>query len=128
MRSFLGIELDDKSHQRDDRKERDQFIDQVFKAAGIPLLRVPVKHTYSLQEVQSILQPYIQQDASQPLPPDDKPQQSWTTPRCTKCGSEIPVASLPVLRGATLCQIRTQPGQTLLGLLQLSKVQKHRAS
>jgi len=42
MRPFLGIELDDKSHQRDDRKERDQFVDQVFAAAGIPLLRVAV--------------------------------------------------------------------------------------
>lgn len=59
-------------------------MDQVFAAAGIPLLRVPVKHTYSLQEVQAVLQPYIQLDASQPLPADDKPQQSWTTPRCTK--------------------------------------------
>ena len=31
----------------------------------------------------------IQLDASQPLPADDKPQQSWTTPRCTKCGAEM---------------------------------------
>ena len=61
------------SHQRNDRQERDQFVDQVFKAAGIPLLRVPVKHTYSLQEVQAVLQPYIQLDAIQPLPPDDNP-------------------------------------------------------
>jgi very-short-patch-repair endonuclease len=75
VRPFLGIELDDKSHQRNDRQERDQFVDQVFAAAGIPLVRVPVKHTYSLQEVQALLQPYIQLDASQPLPADDKPQQ-----------------------------------------------------
>jgi very-short-patch-repair endonuclease len=57
VRPFLGIELDDKSHQRNDRQERDQFVDQVFAAAGIPLVRVPVKHTYSLQEVQALLQP-----------------------------------------------------------------------
>jgi hypothetical protein len=75
VRPFLGIELDDKSHQRNDRQERDQFVEQVFAAGGIPLVRVPVKHTYSLQEVQALLQPYIQLDASQPLPPDDKPQQ-----------------------------------------------------
>jgi hypothetical protein len=95
VRPILEIELDDKSHQRNDRQERDQFVDQVFKAARIPLLRVPVKHNYSLQEVQAVLQPYTQLDASQPLPPDDKPQQAWTTPRCTKCGSEIPFTSLP---------------------------------
>jgi very-short-patch-repair endonuclease len=93
VRPFLGIELDDKSHQRNDRQERDQFVDQVFAAAGIPLVRVPVKHTYSLQEVQALLQPYIQLDAAQPLPPDDKPQQSWTTPRCTKCGAEMVMRS-----------------------------------
>ena len=119
---LLGIELDDKSHQRNDRQDRDQFVDQVFKAAGIPLLRVPVKHTYSLQEVQSILQSYIQLDASQPMPPDDIPQQSWTTPRCTKCGAEIPFASLQVLRAAKNSQIRTKPGQALLGVFELSEV------
>jgi ssDNA-binding Zn-finger/Zn-ribbon topoisomerase 1 len=53
----------------------------------------PVKHTYSLQEVQVLLQPYIQLDGSQPLPADDKPQQSGTTPRCTKCGSEMVMRS-----------------------------------
>ena len=83
VRPFLGIELDDKSHQREDRQERDQFVDQVFKAGGIPLVRVAVKYSYSLQEVQTVLQPYIQLDASKPPPPDDKPQQSWTKPRCT---------------------------------------------
>ena len=88
VRPFLGIELDDKSHQRDDRQERDQFVDQVFAAVGIPLVRVPVKHTYSLQEVQALLQPYSQLDASQPLPPDDKLQQSWTTPHCTIWGGD----------------------------------------
>lgn len=93
MRPFLGIELDDKSHNRDDRKERDQFVDQVFAAAGIPLLRVAVKHTYSTQEVQALLQPYITLDANQPLPADDDPKQSWTTPRCTKCGSEMVMRS-----------------------------------
>jgi hypothetical protein len=98
MRPFLGIELDDKSHNRDDRKERDQFVDQVFAAAGIPLLCVAVKHTYSTQEVQALLQPHITLDASQPMPADDDPKQFWTTPRCTKCGAEIPVASLLVLR------------------------------
>jgi hypothetical protein len=36
----LGIELDDKSHSRSDRKERDIFVNQIFEAAGLPLARV----------------------------------------------------------------------------------------
>jgi len=89
VRPFLGIELDDKSHKREDRQDRDKFVGQVFAAAGIPLVRVPVQHSYSLQEVQAVLQPYIQLDATQPLPADDDAKQSWTTPHCSKCGAEM---------------------------------------
>lgn len=37
MRPLMGIELDDKSNQREDRKERDRLINGVFEAAGLPL-------------------------------------------------------------------------------------------
>jgi len=63
-------------------------VDQVFAAAGIPLLRVAVKHTYSLQEVQALLQPHITLDANQPLPSDDDDKKSWTTPRCAIRGRD----------------------------------------
>lgn len=89
MIPFLAIELDDKSHQRKDRQERDEFIEQVFKAAKLPLLRVPVRHTYSVAEVESLLHPYIQLDLKRPLPADDKPQPAWAPPKCEKCGSEM---------------------------------------
>ncbi|QYY35163.1 DUF2726 domain-containing protein [Ruficoccus sp. ZRK36] len=36
----FAVELDDSSHQREDRKQRDQFVDSVFSAAGIPLIHV----------------------------------------------------------------------------------------
>jgi len=33
LRPLLGIELDDKSHQRKDRQDRDRFVDGVFSAS-----------------------------------------------------------------------------------------------
>ena len=36
----LAIELDDKSHERSDRQERDREVERILKEAGIPLLRL----------------------------------------------------------------------------------------
>ena len=43
----LVIELDDASHQLPERQERDIFLNEVLRVAGIPLLRVPVKKSFS---------------------------------------------------------------------------------
>jgi len=45
----LAIELDDPSHHRPDRQERDRFVDQAFLSADLPLLRVPVQSAYDIQ-------------------------------------------------------------------------------
>lgn len=37
---LAGLELDDPSHDRPDRMERDVFVDNAYAAAGIPLLHV----------------------------------------------------------------------------------------
>lgn len=44
---LAGVELDDSSHERADRKARDAFVDDVFRASNLPLLHVPVKASYS---------------------------------------------------------------------------------
>lgn len=36
----LAIELDDKSHERPDRQERDQEVERILRDAGVPLLRL----------------------------------------------------------------------------------------
>ena len=46
MKPLLGIELDDSSHEREDRVERDALVDQVFQAAGLPLLHVTAARGY----------------------------------------------------------------------------------
>jgi very-short-patch-repair endonuclease len=46
MEPLLGIELDDASHDRQDRQERDEFVDKVFETAGLPLLHVKASRGY----------------------------------------------------------------------------------
>jgi hypothetical protein len=47
LKPLLGIELDDSSHDRHDRQERDELVDQVFAAAQLPLLRIRAAAKYS---------------------------------------------------------------------------------
>lgn len=44
---LAGIELDDSSHDEDERKERDAFVDQVFRSSNLPLLHVRAQGTYN---------------------------------------------------------------------------------
>ena len=54
--SIVGaIELDDKSHSRKGRQERDRFLDKTLQAASIPMLRVKAQSTYSIKEISSDL-------------------------------------------------------------------------
>ena len=50
-----AIELDDSSHRRAKRKERDDFVDAAFISAGIPLHRFPVRRSYSVEAVKAEL-------------------------------------------------------------------------
>jgi very-short-patch-repair endonuclease len=47
----LAIELDDSSHDREDRKTRDAFVNEAFAAAGLPLLRVRAQRGYNIKEL-----------------------------------------------------------------------------
>lgn len=49
------IELDDSSHQRKDRIERDEFVDAAFESAGLPLLRIPVRSSYHSREIRELI-------------------------------------------------------------------------
>jgi len=50
-RPLLGIELDDSSHETEERAARDSFVDTVFSSAGLPIIHVVAKSTYNLQDV-----------------------------------------------------------------------------
>jgi predicted RNA-binding Zn-ribbon protein involved in translation (DUF1610 family) len=88
VRPTLGIELDDKSHQRPDRQERDEYVDNVFSTAKLPLIRISVKHSYSVSELTSLLKPYFvskKTSTMQSVVVDG----NKTIPKCPKCGGEM---------------------------------------
>ncbi len=89
VRPLVGIELDDKSHQRSDRKVRDEFVEMVFAAAKLPLLRFPAKRAYFTSELASLLSPHISlnpvETPSQPF----VPEKEGAAPRCPICGLEM---------------------------------------
>jgi hypothetical protein len=84
---IAGIELDDKSHQRSDRKARDEFVENVFGAAKLPLIRVPVKHSYSTTELQALLDPYLTTDRQSQLSASIVAPN--VLPHCPRCGSDM---------------------------------------
>ena len=50
-----AIELDDRSHQKGSRQQRDAFIVELCRIVGLPLLRVPAKRAYAVQELRTII-------------------------------------------------------------------------
>lgn len=51
MKPRLAIELDDSSHQKASRQERDAFVDEALAAAGLPCLHIPAARSYVPQEL-----------------------------------------------------------------------------
>jgi predicted RNA-binding Zn-ribbon protein involved in translation (DUF1610 family) len=95
MRPLVGIELDDRSHQREDRQVRDVFVDKVFSAARLPLLHVSVRRAYVAAEIQAQIAPYLSA-ATAPVPArvvevplPIEAVQTNELPRCPKCGSTM---------------------------------------
>lgn len=93
LKPACGIELDDSSHARRDRQQRDHFVEQVFQAADLPLVRVPARATYNPAELLAMVepnlarQPAIRSVASAPA----------EVPKCRKCG--IPMIQKVARRG-----------------------------
>jgi ssDNA-binding Zn-finger/Zn-ribbon topoisomerase 1 len=54
-----AIELDDGSHNSKRRHERDEFLKGVCEAAGVPLIQVPAKSGYVIDEVRDLLPAYL---------------------------------------------------------------------
>ena len=55
----ICIELDDITHNRPDRIERDKFINELFKSVEIPLLRIPVKNSYNVNSIETKIKELI---------------------------------------------------------------------
>ena len=52
-RVVTAIELDDRSHNQRDRRQRDRFLDEACKQAGLPLIRFKVQRRYDPEEIRN---------------------------------------------------------------------------
>ncbi len=107
MTPVVAIELDDASHKREDRRQRDEFVDNALHAAGLPLVRVPPQHDYTQEEIIAQLRPILLafpsaaprsfssgEAGAKAVSADAAPPQ---TPLCPKCG--IPMVLRTAGRG-----------------------------
>lgn len=90
MQPVLAIELDDISHNRKDRQERDAFVDQALAAAGLPVLHIRAARTYSIAEIQQQIAGLLPETAltvqpSPPLLPSAQTNPADSNPTCPKC-------------------------------------------
>jgi hypothetical protein len=115
VRPLAGVELDDKS------RSRDKFLRQVFEAARLPLVRVPVKQAYAADELRSLFLPYLggttaAAPASEPVSmPASVPvviETEKSTLKCPVCGSSM------VLRTA---ETGNNPGEKFWGCSRFPK-------
>jgi very-short-patch-repair endonuclease len=84
MKPLFGIELDDSSHQRKNRQERDHFVEEAFAAASFPLVRFPVKSSYTSDEIVALIKPIFTKNKPQQAAEVVK-QQTNEVPLCPKC-------------------------------------------
>ena len=100
MKPLAGIELDDASHNRADREERDEFVEKVFQAAGLPLVRVKAQREYNVRDLATQVLPLLTRPSVPPTAPlrpaaassqSPAPMASATkaVPICPKCGVQM---------------------------------------
>lgn len=98
VKPVLAIELDDRSHKRQDRQERDQFVDAVFAAAGLPLLHITAARGYQIAELTEMIETQLG-DREPEGPANSRPVVSRSgTPVCPQC--ETPMLLRKATRGA----------------------------
>jgi very-short-patch-repair endonuclease len=65
----LAIELDDKSHERQDRQDRDREVERILKGAGMPLLRLENHGKFNPQELAEKIRSVLKTNGIPPSPP-----------------------------------------------------------
>jgi hypothetical protein len=105
-----AIELDDESHEKSKRRDRDIVVDNILKAAGIPLLRVKAATGYAPNDIRNHLASKMNlsitdeisaqlgepiatpgngnQISAEPVAASSETQQD-VEPTCPKCGSPL---------------------------------------
>ena len=69
IQPLLAIELDDSSHALKRRISRDNFVDNVFAQAGLPLLRIQAAYSYNVQALSSKIKMLLEGAGIESAPP-----------------------------------------------------------
>jgi len=99
MRPRFGVELDDSSHLRSYRAARDEDVDDIFEAAGLPLVHIPARMGYSHNELNELIAQALTNSKAVDQPEKDNfcdPTDN-EAPLCPKCG--IPMVLRTAARG-----------------------------
>ncbi len=56
---LASVELDDRSHDRPDRMERDDFVDEALRVSGIPCIRFGVQDSYCPREIRQAIERWV---------------------------------------------------------------------
>ena len=97
MKPIAGVELDDSSHARKDRQERDKFVDRVFAAAGLPLVHFPAQRAYDPNAVAAELMSHLGKPRRAATPASESASNAHETPVCPKC--DVPMVRRTATKG-----------------------------
>jgi len=97
MKPLCGVELDDSSHIKEKRAARDEFVDRVYANAGLPLVHIPLKQGYSVDDLKKIFDCFDGKSLETSNNEIVKPINTKTVPLCQKCG--IPMVRRRATKG-----------------------------
>jgi len=60
LRFLFAIELDDKTHNRRSRQERDTFVNKLFEDNNLPLLRIQTQSNYNTESIRSKINQFFE--------------------------------------------------------------------
>ncbi|MCW8890866.1 MAG: DUF2726 domain-containing protein [Sedimenticola sp.] len=83
------VELDDKSHAKGKRLERDRFLESACSGAGLPLHRFKAAATYSISDVRNVLFPPVEEAVDEPSLPEIIQAEDKEKHVCPKCASPL---------------------------------------
>ena len=94
MQILCAVELDDSSHERADRRQRDAFMDKAFRKAKLPLFHIPCRKSYGAKELNELCS-FLCQDLL--VLEDDEGPDKQAPPLCPDCG--VPMVLRTASRG-----------------------------
>ena len=69
LRPLVVIELDEPTHARPERQDRDEEVEMMLRAAGLPYFRVLTSRAYDTRELSAAVEPYLPNTRPEPRRP-----------------------------------------------------------